>query len=213
MTEIDVALTDYLLGLESAWFAIVLAREGRDAPAVRYFSLAFAGLALAALLGGTSHGFFNTATGPVHFIWWWTTLLAIGMAATGFALAGLLLLGMRPAPGYQRLSLGLFLLYAAVTFLRPDFLFAILFYLPALFICLAGFVICNRRAAGRAAASGITGILLVLLASAGQQLGIGLQAISLSHNALYHLLLMPALWLIFRSARSLSQACAPASED
>jgi 4-amino-4-deoxy-L-arabinose transferase-like glycosyltransferase len=57
MLEPDVALTDYLLAAEAALFVWLLWRP-RVATAVRWPFAVFASTSVAALAGGTVHGFF-----------------------------------------------------------------------------------------------------------------------------------------------------------
>ena len=62
-------LTDYLLGAVAAWFSFLLCREREQSR--RFWALAFAGLAVAAFLGGTWHGFVQS-----DLLWKATTLTA-----------------------------------------------------------------------------------------------------------------------------------------
>ena len=79
MNETTVALTDYVLVLECAAFAVALVRT-RSASLER-------ALWLAAFLGGTVHGFFPSETSRVGAALWTATMLAIGV--TGWSTLGL----------------------------------------------------------------------------------------------------------------------------
>ena len=64
MTEPDVALTDYALFVECAAFAWLIARRPTDLMTLRRWTvLFFVFTALAALFGGTVHGFYAGESG------------------------------------------------------------------------------------------------------------------------------------------------------
>jgi hypothetical protein len=201
MTEVDVALTDYILCAETAWFAFALYRLGDRTDLARYFVITFISLSIASFLGGTSHGFFSDPASEVYAVLWWATLVAIGVTAAGFGLAGYSLLKPAKISGAGALVMPVLVAYAIVTYIKPDFLIAILFYLPAILLCLAGFIAQSRRSRGQGAIYGVVGIVLSLVASLGQQLGISLHPVYLSHNAVYHVSMIIALFLVYRGVR------------
>ena len=201
MTEIDVTLTDYLLFAQSSWFAAAIARLGRRSPAATYLELTFIGFAAASLAGGTTHGFFSDPADPLHAPLWWLTLWFVGITAAGFALTGLALLWPRFAAAGSWAAGVTLMLYTLLISVYPDFLLAILFYLPAKLICLAGLIRWYQRHAGRDVAYGIAGILISLLAPVIQQLKLSAHPAYLTYNAVYHLVLMVALYLFYRGAK------------
>jgi len=75
ISEPTTVLTDYLLGGVSAYAAIALVRNPH--PSRRLWALAFAALAAAAFLGGTWHGFLQSA------LLWKATTLSAGVASFG----------------------------------------------------------------------------------------------------------------------------------
>jgi len=81
MTEPDVALTDYGIALECAILAwLVRGGEGRRS-VLRWATLFFASIGVAALIGGIVHGFLlHTRPGPAMVLWL-ATLLAVGVTA------------------------------------------------------------------------------------------------------------------------------------
>ena len=77
-------LTDYLLAGVTGWLGWLLFRARKGQAARSWWALAFAGLALAAVLGGTHHGFTPQLSESTLFLLWKATLLAVGM--TSFAM-------------------------------------------------------------------------------------------------------------------------------
>jgi hypothetical protein len=89
IAEPAVTFTDYALAIEGVCCAVVLGRKGRQNSALQPLgSLFFGATALAALTGGTVHGFFPQKDHPWSRKLWTTTLLALGAgsaAAWGIA--------------------------------------------------------------------------------------------------------------------------------
>ena len=75
MNEPVTALTDYVLGGVAAWLSVLLFRNPQTSR--RLWALAFAALAAAAFLGGTWHGFVQSA------LLWKATTLSAGVASFG----------------------------------------------------------------------------------------------------------------------------------
>jgi len=201
MEEIDVTLTDYALGLESLWFAFLISRK-RATSETPGLKILFVGFALAALAGGTFHGFFNNPAQPGHDFLWWLTLSFTGVTAAGFALTGVTLLTGSPSLPARRLLLSLFLVYLVLTLRYREFSIAILFYLPALLSCVAGLTFRYIRRPNPQILLGILGLVASLPATLLQQLQIALHPVYFTHNALYHLILMGALYLFYRGISS-----------
>ena len=216
MTEPDVALTDYALALECAVFACSLARApstasasptGRSAGWLRMGSMAFfAFLALAAVCGGTLHGFYLDGSAPGHSIWWKSALLAMGAAVSaGWVVAACLLVdgcGGRRVFGLAALA---FVVYAGLVLgVVADFRLALagcLIITPAL---LAGFVRASRRPGSPPRIRlAVWGLVLSVVGAALQQLQLGLHPRWFNHNAVYHAVEAVALALIFAGTRAL----------
>ena len=212
MTQIDVTLTDYLLCAQALWFAAGTGRLGRRSPTATYLQLTFIGFAAASLAGGTTHGFFNATSDPLHAPLWWLTLWFVGVTAAGFALTGIALLQPRFEPIALWAAAVTLVLYTLFTVVHPDFLVAILFYVPATLICLAGLIRWYRHHGGQDVAYGIAGILISLLAPVVQQLKLSLHPVYLTYNAVYHLILMLALYLFYRGAKQVLLAQARLDE-
>ena len=165
----------------------------------------FAALALAALLGGISHGFFSDHESPLYAIVWNSGMISLGVAAlASWAIAARLILSDKAA---MRVTVFAGLLFAAyvvvVLFVSRSFVVAVVHYLPATLFLMAAFAVAYRRHRQNFLLAGIAGLVLTIVASAAQQARIGLHPIYFNHNALYHLIQALALLLIFLTARGL----------
>lgn len=201
MKEPDVTLTDYALALECAVFCILLLRRPAQDALRRWWAFFFATIGLAALIGGTVHGFL-----PGNAALWIATMLTLGATSVAGWFLGSHLLGLawiRPA------AVVLAVAYAAVVlFVNSAFVVAIAMYLPATLFLLVAMIALYARARERAVAIGIAGLLLTFAAAAVQQLKVGVHPVYFNHNALYHVIQFVALWLIFIAAARSSSATA-----
>jgi Family of unknown function (DUF6962) len=186
MHAIDVAVSDALLGTLALWLGWRTPRS--ETPLRASIRLVLFSIAAATWLGFIWHGFLSASQGPLSDTLWRVIMLAAGFTAYGFALFAAVVMGWgRAWTLLFRIVLGG---YALALLFSADFRLVMALYLPAVLLALAGFV--RRRNV-----PGIAGLLLVFVASAYQQWGPDLQADWLTHNTVYHLLLMPSL-LFFR---------------
>jgi hypothetical protein len=206
MTEPDVALTDYALALECALLAFWLlrARKSRE-PISMWFVVFFIATAVAALAGGTVHGFFSAQGSLGHRMLWPLGLIMIGLAALAFTNVGTAISLSGPtALAVSRSALVLFLLYSVVVlFFDERFVVAIAAYMPAVLFLGWVFLEQFRRTRRPAFAWGMAGIGITLLAAAIQQARIGIHPRYFNHNALYHTFQAAGLLMIFLTARDL----------
>lgn len=200
MKEPDVTLTDYALALECAVFCALLLRGRAAHDALRrWWAFFFASIGVAALIGGTVHGFL-----PGNATLWVATLLTLGATSLAGWMIGSHLLRL---PFIRAAAIALLVLYAAVVlFVRQEFIVAIAMYLPATLFLLVAMIVTWRATRERGVALGIGGLLLTFAAAAVQQLRIGLHPVYFNHNALYHVIQFVALWLVFIAAMRLSIA-------
>jgi hypothetical protein len=97
-----------------------------------------------------------------------------------------------------------FVVYAGVVlFLSDAFAVAVVAYLPATVFLLIVFVAVQRRTPSRAPLAGAAGIGVLWLGSCVQWRGVALPALGLTPNALYHVIEMIALPLIYGGARGI----------
>lgn len=202
--EPDVALTDYLLTLETGTFAWLLHRHPSPTPARRLAALIFATLALSSLTGGTYHGFFPEKTSTSGgWAMWIATMLLLGAAASLTWVFFLLLIGLRSVRRIVPPVAALFALYAGVVlFVDHGFRTSALFAAPPVLAVLALMVVRALRGRSRNAAMAAGAILLMLLAGVLQQLHVGLHPVWFNHNALFHLLEGAAMAILFIALRA-----------
>jgi hypothetical protein len=211
LSEPDVALTDFGLAVECAAFAAWLHWRTPAGGRPRAWWIAFfSALGIGALLGGITHGLVADHDSVAARTLWSATLLAIGVAALAcWAIGGHLLLPGRAAGRVAVAAGSLFAVYAAtVLFFIPSFAVAVAYYGPAGAFLLVAFVVIYRRRRERHVLSGIAGLGLSYGAAAVQQSEIAFPALSLSHNALYHVIQAVALLLIFHTALALTREAA-----
>lgn len=200
ITEPTTLITDYLLAVLVAWFALRLYGAGRrtGGRSVLFWSAAFAASALAALAGGTVHGF-GPHLGPAATAGLWKlTVYLVGLAGL-FLLSGAAYSVLRgPA---RRLLLALasckFLLYAFWMIDHSDFRFVIYDYAPALLVVFFLQLYAAIRGAFAPAGWIGAGILLSFAAAGLQASGVDLHA-HFNHNDLYHVVQMAAFFLLYR---------------
>jgi len=202
--DVVVALTDYGLAVVCALLGGLLWQRPRPPSSLgTRFAVFFAATALAALAGGTFHGFASDHQRLVGAALWRVTLLAVGLAAVAaWQAGGGLALAPRPARWLSLAAMLGFVAYAAVVlFLTQSFAVAIANYLPAALFLLAAFGVSYRRTGARSALLGMLGVGLSLIGSGIQQTQISLPAAHVDHNALYHLIQVVAFVLMFQGAR------------
>ena len=203
--EPDVAFTDYALALECAVLAWLLYRAASPLSALKRAFIGFyIWIGVAALLGGTFHGFLATES-LLRASIWRGVMLAIGL--TGFAawrMASLLSFSQAGTRWIIRVAgIGLIGYCLIVLFCAQSFALAIAYYLPAVVFLTISFAIQLARRRDSAATLGIAGMLLTFVAAGVQHFGISLHPHYFNHNALYHLIQGIALLLIFLAARKL----------
>lgn len=205
MIEQDVALSDYAIAIIALTFTVLVLRAPAGNRAARgWLAVLFLGVAAAAALGGTVHGFLNLDRQSIsHFIAWRATLVAIGITALGGWGFGANLLFSPPAARIISGLAGLgFLIYCGIIlFISQQYRVAIINYLPAALFLLLSFGWLALRARTWLALGGFIGVLLTFAAAAIQQLQISLHPVYLSHNTLYHLVQSIGLLLIFLGGR------------
>jgi hypothetical protein len=162
-------------------------------------------VAVAAFLGGITHGFLPDEHARLYRVVWVSTLIAIGVAAlASWAIGARLIFDGKAVERVTAFAALLFAAYIAVViFVSQAFTVAVVHYLPAAGFLLFAFAYAWRRRPSRLLAAGIAGVALTFVAAAVQQGRIGLHPRYFNHNALYHLIQAFALLLIFLAARGL----------
>ena len=209
ITEPDVTLTDYGLSIECGILAYLLYSHGDPKELLRYwFVLFFTATGLAALTGGTVHGFFLNTESLGYRILWPATLIAIGVTALmAWTIAARIQLSPKIARWISAAAVVEFAVYSlAVLFLTQEFWIAIAAYLPSVIFLLVALLLAYLRTQEKKLLIGITGLGLTFIAALVQQAQISLHPVYFNHNAFYHLIQGIALFMIFWAARFLTAA-------
>ena len=204
MHEPDVTRTDYALTLECGLFVYWLLVHGQADNSLRlWFAVFFASIGLAALSGGTVHGYFPNADTFGHSVLWGVTLIAIGVTALcGWIIGAQLYFSDSVAVRISQGAVVLFAVYCVVVlFISRDFLAAILHYLPATLFLLVVYALVYQQGRESAILIGLIGLVLALVAAGIQHAQWSLHPVYLSYNALYHVVQALALFCIYWSAR------------
>ncbi|NIO08208.1 MAG: hypothetical protein GTO40_09475 [Deltaproteobacteria bacterium] len=204
ITEPDVTLTDYLIALESALFTYLLIGHGGQVAALGlWFAVFFGSVSLAAVAGGTVHGFFLDTSTLGYRVLWPLTLIAIGVTAlSAWAIGARVYFSPKVA---FWITVGAFILFAGyclvVFFITQSFFVAVIHYLPATVFLTVVFLMVYWGGRETPVFIGLVGLLLTFVAAGVQQGGLSLHPIYFNHNALYHLIQAVALFMIFWTAR------------
>ena len=192
-----VMWTDFVLAAAAAYFAVVLWRA-----AFRPWGLAFAFTALGTFAGGAYHGVGPELNPHVDAAMWKLTVYAIGLASF-FLLTGA---AVTATAGRLRrtlvfVALVKFGVYATWMITHDDFLYVIVDYGLTLLLLGVVFAMAWRRLP---AASWVIGsIAVAVLAAVIQQGRVGLST-HFDHNALYHVVQLLSLWLLYRGGLALT---------
>jgi hypothetical protein len=204
--EPDVALTDYGLAIECMVLAGLIYAYGAQGNALRFRFIAFfIALGVAALIGGTFHGFFGNQSPLGLTVLWPATLVAIGMAALAlWSIGATLIFSERVANWVLWGALFAFGVYVLlILFSSRAFWIAIINYIPAAIFLFVALLVMYSRNGMRYLLVGVGGIVLTFIAATVQYTGISIHPRYFNHNALYHLIQAVALFLIYWTARVL----------
>jgi len=197
VTEPATLLTDSLLGAFTATLAVALWRSTCRSRQVssRYWTGAFVASALAALMGGSWHGFHESLSPWFGRLLWGATTCAVGLAGL------LLLIGTLHAtignPWRKRLvgiAVVKFLIYLVIVNRYDSYAIVIADYAPNLLAVLV-FSLARLRRASFAAWSS-AGIMVAFAAAAVQVSGLSLHE-HFNHNDLYHVIQAISFWLLY----------------
>ena len=122
------------------------------------------------------------------------TLLALGITSSAAVVAGARALVPRAAAAYA----------VVVLAVSDDFAVAVAAYVPATIFLLGVFTAGAWRTGDRRLVAGAAGIGILLVGSWVQWRAVAAPALGLTHNALFHVIEMLALPLIYRGSRSRS---------
>ena len=183
--------TDYLLALACGGFSILLLRM--KSAATGWWSIALAAVAVAALVGGTHHGFPSFYPGAL----WKTTLVAAGAASCAMVIATGIATRLAPKLFFW-FSVLKFAAYLGWIAFDDRYLAVVIDSGSALLIVAALHAI-RGDTAWRWMISGVA----VSVAAAGVQAMHLAPHPGFNHNDLYHVIQIAAMWLLYRGARLL----------
>ena len=180
--------------------AIRLLNAGETARhrAVRFLAAALLSIGLAALAGGTYHGFRVMMPSWSVTTTWKATMVAVGFAS--FSFAGSAVFSVIAVRARKPLLALLFLkLFVYLVWLvwNDDFRYAVYEYSPTMLAVLIAYLYAWRKL-GDAAARWIVGGILVSFAAAFVQLGSLSFHQHFNHNDIYHVVQMVAVYLFYR---------------
>ena len=206
LAEPAVVITDYLLALETAAFAVATARRPANKPGLRsWLALFFGSISVAALAGGTAHGFSPQPERRGHRVLWIASYAAIGVTTLATWIIGAEIALPPPVARWVKgTAMGLMAAYLAVTLSgRRRFVVAIVTYIPATAFLLAALMRQYRQTGKQPLLAGVVGSVLTFVAAAVQVRRINLHPHLFDHNALYHAIQGVALALLFIGGRAL----------
>ena len=201
ITEPTTMITDYLLGLFTLILAVRLSKinEGQE-NSIRLWSGALAATAIAAFLGGSSHGFALHFSDFAKTAIWKATVYAIGLASF-FMLSGTLFAAA--ANPLRKLLLGLvllkFLIYAGWMISHDEFKYVIFDYGPAMLGVVLLQLYAYLKWKLKSAVWLISGVLISFAAAGIQMSGFTLHQ-HFNYNDLYHVIQIGAIYLLYRGA-------------
>jgi hypothetical protein len=204
MNEPDVTLTDYVIALECFIFCALFFKKYGFQILSKWFSLFFVSIGLAAFAGGTVHGFFPAHETLMHDTLWFISMASIGLMALSGWIIGSLLLGFSEKTtaiikAFAGLEFAAYILYLLLV--SQEFLIAILNYIPAAVFLLCVFIFRYFKVKSTPTVLGIVAMLLTFLSAFVQQARITVHPVYFDHNALYHLIQIVALFVLFLSAK------------
>ena len=196
-------LTDYLLAGVTGWLGWLLFRAREGQAARSWWALAFAGLALAAVLGGTHHGFAPHLSESALFLLWKATLLAVGMASFAM-LAGSTIAATsgRLRGALLALATAKLAVYTGWMVFHDEFIYVIAdtgISMVAIAVLHGGSAL---RSGDRASLWVLGGVGVSVLAAGVQASGFTLHR-HFNHNDLYHVVQIAAMALFYIGGRRL----------
>ena len=203
MSDISTVVTDYLLAGLSALFGFLLLRDSGASLPRKLWGWALLASALAALAGGTWHGFQHVLPERALF-WIWKAVIyligAFGLLAVGGTL-------MSAASGWRRAALlapmiAVTAVYAAYMTTHDEFIYVIYFNAMAMVFVLLTHLYTRYRWSDPASPWMIAGVLVSGLAAAVQASGVSVHE-HFNHNDLFHVIQMIGVYLLYRGASRL----------
>ena len=204
--------TDYLVTAVGWWLGAKLLRPGKPGGrSAALWGIGFLWIGLAALLGGTSHGFAVYLSDTGGFVIWKATVYAVGLSAS-FALAGSIAgapLNQSSMRVMHTLNILAFIVYGTWMLNHSGFIYVIYHYVPVM----TAIAILQAYACAKKWSPGalwiVAGVLVTMTGAAIQRSGFSLH-IHFNHNDLYHLVQVVGLVFFYRG---ITRVTAQRSQD
>ena len=191
MNEPVTALTDYVLGGVAAWLSVLLFRNPQTSR--RLWALAFAALAAAAFLGGTWHGFVQSA------LLWKATTLSAGVASFGMVAGSSYAVFPPPLRAFVLTAALAKLVVYSVWMLGHDAFIYVVIDTGIAFLVVAAIHLWKWNGPI------LAGVAVSIAGALVQASGFRLHQ-HFNHNDLYHVIQIAALVLLYRGAKRLQSS-------
>lgn len=204
ISEPVTMFTDYLITLVAWSFSFRLYAAISAGRCQQAWAVAFLCIGCGALLGGTSHGFDLYLNDTWKNLIWKGTIYTIGFSMF-FAVAGTIRAALNRGKLYSLfavINVLAFLAYALWMATHDDFLFVIVYYVPAMLIIASMQLWALIQYRVNSAKWLLSGVIVTLMSAYIQQSDIDLHA-NFNHNDLYHVIQVAGLYLLFRGAAKL----------
>ena len=193
-------ITDYILAVLTLVFAVSLFQVAQfdQQTSVWLWGAGFVASSLAAIFGGTTHGFYPYFGRTMQVGIWKLTVYAIGLS-TSFMLAGVIIASIS-VPLRQwamMLMVAKTIIYMAWMAKHDDFRYVIYDYVLAMVIALFLQVVSATQWQSPSAFWIISGIVVSFIGAGVQQSGFKLHK-HFNHNDLYHVIQMISFYLLYR---------------
>jgi hypothetical protein len=199
IAEPTTMLTDYVLFLETSFLGFLLFKIDQQT-SIKFWALAFFMTAIAAVVGGTFHGFIHYMKKSTSAVFWKITVYSIALA-TFFMFCGSIFSEIPPRLQHWMLALAVLQLVVCIIWVsrRDEFRYLVYNYGPVMLLILILQVIAAVTKHAASAPWLIAGIL-VSFAAAGIQQSNFKPHEHFNHNDIYHVIQMVAMYLIYRGA-------------
>lgn len=201
ITEPTTAITDYILGMLTAYWGIRLLQQ--QTPATVFWGIGFISLAIASFLGGTAHGFKPALSKVTHAIIWRTTLATIGVTSATMVI-GLTIARMTGILQTAIIAATSVLLvgYLILISFKDEFFYAIIGYTPSIIFVLIVEIMTlfgnNPSIEKTSAVWNLTAVIVSVISTTIQAKKIGISK-NFNHNDLFHIVQMIGMYCFFRA--------------
>lgn len=200
ISEPVTMLTDYMIFGQSVLLAWLLQRSRGDTPNISraLWTWSLVAIGLAALFGGTHHGFSLIIPEELNNYLWKTAIITVGfvscLVVVGTAYASI----SKPWRNILvSISLAQLLIYVVWISSHDEFIYVILNYVPSMILVFILQAISFRQRRTGSELFIMSGIVVSFIGAGVQQSGFALHQ-HFNHNDIYHLIQMVGIYLFYR---------------